>query len=363
MSDRVRVKTEELRKFTVQILNQHGLSENDSQITADVLISADMRGIESHGVARLKRYVDGIKTGIIKIGIEAKTIKETPVSLVIDGCGGMGQPIAYKTMTKCIEKAKSSYICFASIRNSNHYGIAGYYTLMALEHNMIGISLTNSAPLVVPTFARDAVIGTNPISIGIPAGSEKPFLLDMATSTVPRGKLEVYSRKGETIPDSWATDEDGVPTTNVFKVLDNLLNRRGGGLLPLGGGKELTGGHKGYGLGAIVDIFSGALSSGAMGTEVYGKKGAPAEVCHFLGIINPDAFVGLDELKENMDNYINMLKKSERAENEPRIYIAGEKEYEAEEKNRENLTLQNKVYKILNELGEEFKLKLSEVTE
>ncbi len=360
MKDRIYVKTKEHEDFTVRILNKYGKSQNDSQLTAKVLLSADLRGIESHGVARLKRYTDGIKSGIIKINPDIKTIKETPVSLVIDGDGGMGQPITDNAMNRCIEKAKDNMICFASIRNSNHYGIAGYYTLMALEHDMIGISLTNSAPLVVPTFAKDAVTGTNPISIGIPAKSEMPFLLDMATSTVPRGKLEVFSRKEEPIPDSWATDDKGIPTDDAVKVLDNLLNRMGGGLLPLGGGLELTGGHKGYGLSAIVDIFSGIFSGGAVGKDVYGKKGAPPEVAHFVGAINPEAFVGSEEIKQGMDYYIKMLKNSNKAEGQDRIYVAGEKEYEYTEANKIQLSLQSKVFSILNELGAEFGLKLDE---
>jgi len=358
MKDRVYVKTEELEKFTVDVLKAHGLNEKDSRITAAVLLSADRRGIESHGVARLKRYVDGMKSGIIKLDPDVKTIKETPVSLVVDGGGGMGQPIAYNVMKRCIEKAKDGMMCFASVRNSNHYGIAGYYSLMALEEDMIGVSLTNSAPLVVPTFAKDAVVGTNPISIGIPADREKPFLLDMATSTVPRGKLEVYSRKEEPMPDSWATDEKGIPTKDSAQVLDNLLNRKGGGLLPLGGGLEMTGGHKGYGLGAIVDIFSGILSSGAVGKDVYGKKGEPPQVAHFLGAVNPEAFVGGDEVKKNMDAYIRMLKGSNKAAGQDRIYVAGEKEYLADENNSEKLSIQNKVFDILNGIGEEFNLKL-----
>ncbi len=358
MKQRIYVKTKELENFTVTILKNHGLNENDSVITASVLLSADRRGIESHGVARLKRYVDGIRNGIIKLSPKVSTVVETPVSLVVDGGGGMGQPIAYNTMKRCIEKAKNNMICFASVRNSNHYGIAGYYTLMALEKNMIGISLTNSAPLVVPTFAKDAVIGTNPISIGIPADKQRPFLLDMATSTVPRGKLEVYSRTEDPIPDSWATDENGIPTDNSLKVLDNLLNRRGGGLLPLGGGTEMTGGHKGYGLGSVVDIFSGILSSGAFGKNVYGKKGEPPEVAHFLGAINLEAFMGKDEIKKNMDTYIEMLKSSNKADGQDKIFVAGEKEYIANEKNSEKLSIQSKVFDILNELGEEFNIKL-----
>ena len=358
MKQRVYVKTKELEDFTINVLKGHGLNNEDAGITASVLLSADRRGIESHGVARLKRYVDGLKSGIIKLNPDVKTIKETPVSLVVDGGAGMGQPITYNVMKKCMEKAKTSMMCFASIRNSNHYGIAGYYSLMALEEDLIGVSLTNSAPLVVPTFAKDAVVGTNPISIGVPADKQKPFLLDMATSTVPRGKLEVYSRTENPMPDSWATDENGIPTKDSLQVLDNLLNRKGGGLLPLGGGTEMTGGHKGYGLGAIVDIFSGVLSSGAVGKDVYGKKGEPPEVAHFVGAINPEAFMGTDEIKKNMDAYIEMLKGSNKADGQDRIYVAGEKEYIADENNNKKLSIQNKVFDILNELGEEFSLKL-----
>jgi len=360
MEKRITVKNVELKTFVVDVLKNHGLSIENAGITADVLISADRRNIESHGVARLKRYVDGIKTGIIKPECKLDIIRETPVSLVIDGNGGMGQPIAYRTMKKCIEKAKEHFMCFASIRNSNHYGIAGYYTLLALEENMIGISLTNSAPLVVPTFGKDAVVGTNPISIGFPTKNERPFLLDMATSTVPRGKLEVYSRHKAAIPDSWACDETGHPSVAATKVLNNLIARKGGGLLPLGGGTELTSGYKGYGLSAVVDILSGVLSSGTVGTDVYGKEGAPAEVCHFLGVINPETFMGLEELQNNMGYYIQMLKNASKADVQSLIFVAGEKEYEAMENNRVTVSLQDKVFNTLNEIGADLGLILNE---
>ncbi len=352
------VKVAILQEFTVNILNKLGVSPEDAEITSDVLVSADMRGIESHGVARLKRYVDGINSGVILPYSDLEIIKETPVSLVIDGKGGLGQPIAHKVMKMCIKKVKENYMCFASVRNSNHYGIAGYYTKLALDEDLIGISSTNSAPLVVPTNAKDAIIGTNPISIGIPAKNEKPFLLDMATSTVSRGKLEGYARDNKEMPPVWATDESGVPTKNAQKVLDNVLNRSGGGLLPLGGAEELTGGHKGYGLSAIVDIFSGILSSGAVGSDLYKDKNAPSGVCHFLGAINPEAFVGIDEIKHNLDRYMKMLKSAEMVEGKNRVYVAGEKEYELEEKNRSIVSIQNKVFGTLNEIGKIYNLKL-----
>jgi len=360
MSNTVKVNTENLRSFTTKVLKNY-INEKDAKITADILLSADIRGIESHGVARLQRYINGLNDGVILPTAEPKIVKETPVSIVADGKGGMGQPITYKVMEKCIEKAKTNFMCFASIRNSNHYGIAGYYTKMALENNLIGISVTNSAPLVLPTFSSEAVIGTNPISVGIPAKQHKPFLLDMATSTVPRGKLEVYARKENPIPESWATNEHGIPTNDPALVLNNMINRIGGGLLPLGGGGELTGGHKGFGLSAIVDIFSAVLSSGKVGKDVYGEKGKPAGVCHFVGAINPDAFCGIDEISENMDNYIDMLKASRKADGEDYIYVAGEKEYQNEAKNEVVLNLQDKVFNNLNDIGKEFGLQLASI--
>ncbi len=358
MGERVKVVTKELEQFTYEVFKKYGLNDEDAKITTEVLLCADRRGIESHGVARLKRYVDGIKSGMMKTDPDIKTIVETPVSMVVDGDGGMGQIVAYHTMKKCIEKAKDNYMCFASIRNSNHYGIAGYYSMMALEAGMIGISFTNSAPLVVPTFGKNAVLGTNPVSFGIPTQKHKAYVLDMATSTVPRGKLEVKARLEEPIPDTWATDERGEPTTDAQRVLDNLLERKGGGLLPIGGVGMLNGGHKGYGMAAIVDIFSGVLSGGAVGKDVYGKKGQPAEVAHFIGAINPAAFTGLDSIAKKMDYYIDMLTGSEKAPGQDRIYVAGEPEYENADKNKVILTLQDKVFKILNEIGSEFGLEL-----
>jgi LDH2 family malate/lactate/ureidoglycolate dehydrogenase len=361
MTEHVKVATRELEEFVKSVLQRSGLSEEDARISAEVLLYADRRCIESHGVARLERYVIELKTGGILPRAEMRVVHETPVSLLVDGGGGMGQPIGYRTMQRCIEKARTNMICLASVRNSNHYGIAGYYTLMALSENMIGISMTNSAPLVVPTHARDAIIGTNPISMGVPAGREQPFLLDMATATVPRGKLEVKARHNQSMPDCWATDEEGLPSTDAARVLDNLKNRRGGGLLPLGGGTEETGGHKGFGLGVAVEILCGVLSSGEVATDVYGRKNQPSGVAHFLGAINPAAFVGLDEIRENMDHLLGLLKSSPKAAGQTRIFVAGEKEYDCQDCTREKLPLERNVFDTLNRVGEPFGLRLSEI--
>ena len=353
MDEYKRVRIKDLEEFVSSVFMKLGVPEEDAHITADVLIRADRRGIESHGVARLVRYVKGIKDGIMNPRPNIKTVKETPVSLVVNGDAGLGQVVGYKTMKRCIEKAKENSICMATIRNSNHYGIAAYYSLMALEEGLIGISITNSAPLVVPTFGKDAVLGTNPISVAVPGGKEGAYVLDMATSTVPRGKLEVYNRKGKKIPLVWATDEKGNPTDDPSLVLQNLLERRGGGLLPLGGAEEETGGHKGYGLSLLVDIFSGVLSGGSTALDVYGKKGQPPDVCHFFACIDPEIFVTREELERGMDHLFSTLRNSTKREGYDRIYIHGEKEFEKERENTEEVWLYHKVYDNIKEIGKE----------
>lgn len=344
------MNVKKLETFIIQVLQKNNVSERDAQIVSEVLLASDKRGIASHGVARLKRYIDHIQEGVIIPDATLKIIHETPVSLVVDGQGGLGQPIAFDIMNKCIDKASESGMCFASIRNSNHYGIAGFYTQLALKKEFIGISATNSAPLVVPTFSKDAIIGTNPWSIGFP-GTKNHFLLDMATSTVPRGKLEVYARENNEIPLVWATDETGAPTGDPKKVLDNLKQRLGGGLLPLGGGSEETGGHKGYGLSVMVDLLSSGLSQGAMGVTVYEKPKKPSGVCHFLGAIDPDIFCGKENLKQQVDEYIRMLKNARKAKGKETIFVAGEKESLLEKEQKDIVLIQESVFQTLQQIG------------
>jgi len=327
------------------------MSEEDAKITADVLISSDKRGIASHGVARLKRYTDGIKKGVMKPKANFEILKETNNTLLVSGNDGLGQPVTYKVMKLVIEKAKKNNVAFAAIRNSNHYGIAGYYSMMALRENLIGISMTNSFPLVVPTYGKNALLGTNPISVAAPSNKEIPFLLDMATSTVPRGKLEVYDRQGKKIPDFWATDTTGHPTDDPGLVLNNVKNKLGGGLLPLGGATEETGGHKGYGLAMIVEILTGILSGGAFGPFVYGKPNEPANVCHFLGAINIEAFIPLDEFKNALDSLISILHNSEKAEGQQKISIHGEKEFKRENEQKEFVEISDIVLANILEVG------------
>jgi len=358
-SDVVRVNPDRLRDFTRRVFVALGVPDEDSYVTADVLVEADLRGVDSHGVARVRRYVQGIRDGVMLPRPEIRVVHEMAATALIDGGAGLGQPVGVRAMRLAIEKAQAAGAGFVSVRNSNHYGIAGYYAMMALkEGNLIGMSMTNADVLVVPTFGRDAVLGTNPISVAAPSGKERPFVLDMATSTVPRGKLEVYDRLGKPVPIGWATDERGLDTTDAGRVLRNFKSRAGGGLLPLGGAGELLSGHKGYGLALLVDIFCGVLPGAGYATRIYPKtpegKPLPADVGHFFGAWRIDGFRPLEKFQAAMDDIIRLLKGTPRAEGQERIYIHGEKEFEAAERYRaEGVPLVGKVYEDLRAIGGE----------
>jgi len=357
MAEYIRLKVDALREFTINVFNKLGVPLADAEIVAEILTAADQRGIGSHGLQRLSRYVNGLKTGVMKPITDIKVLKETPNTLLISAGDGLGQVAGYNAMKLVIDKALKNNVAFAAVRDSNHYGIAGYYSMMALKHDLIGFSTTNAAILVVPTYGRNAVMGTNPISIAVPAGKERPFVLDMATSTVPRGKLEVYEREGKTMPITWATDELGNPTQDVSRVLANLLDKKGGGLLPLGGAEEEGGGHKGYGLCLTMDILSGLLSGSVFGPNLYAKKDVPAKVSHLFGAIKIDAFIEPALFKSMMDEYINILKNSEKAVGKDRIFIHGEKEFELYEQQKEEVGIYYKVVEELRKIGEEFGVK------
>jgi LDH2 family malate/lactate/ureidoglycolate dehydrogenase len=354
------VTADKLTAFCSGVLERLNVSSADAQITAKVLVEADLRGIDSHGVARLRRYVSGLQQGVMKPNAKPKVVHETLCTATVDGNDGLGQPISHMAMQLAISKARKHHLGFVAVRNSNHFGIAGYYAMKALAEDMIGIATTNSEVLVVPTFARDAGLGTNPIAIAAPANKARPFVLDMSTSTVTRGKLEVYARLGKPIPLNWATDEDGVATDDASRVLHNIAERRGGGLLPLGGASEENGGHKGYGLALAVEIFSAVLSGALYADLVYPKdkrgKPLPSGIGHFFGAMRIDAFRPKDEFKRDMDDLIQRLKRTSKAKGARRIYIHGEKEFEeAERRSKRGIPLNGKVIEdlrsIANEIG------------
>ncbi len=350
-SQQSRIGEKELTHFCEQVFVKLGVPQADARVTSEVLVVADLRGIESHGVARVPRYVNGLREGFMKPTYQGKIVKETRATALIDGGESLGQVTGRKGMELAIRKARETAIGIVTVRNSNHFGIAGYYAMMALDYDLIGMCMTNAAPLVVPTFGRTAVLGTNPISLTAPS-TGLPFVLDMATSVVPRGKVEVYDRQGKSMPFGWAVDETGRGTTDPTRVLNALAKRLGGGLLPLGGEGEEFSGHKGYGLALMVDVLCGALSGAATGLKVDGPQ--KKDVGHFFLALDPSAFRPIEEFKRDMERLAKELKDSPKAQGQNRIYVHGEKSFARMEKYRmEGIPLGAKVVESLKKIGKE----------
>lgn len=338
---------EDLYEFMVQFFLKLNVPLERAQIVADVLQAADLRGVNSHGMIRLHTYYGSrLQKGLIDPLAEPEIVRESIASLSIDGKNTLGQVAAKQAMQLCIEKAQNSGVAMVTVHNSNHYGIAGYYAMMALEHDMIGISLTNAQPLVAPTFGRKRLLGTNPIAVAAPAMDQLPFVLDMATSIVPIGKITVYQKSGEQVPDGWGMDSKGVSTTDPNQVLN------GGALFPLGG-SDLMRGYKGYGLALLVDILSGVLSGASFGQNVgFPGENNNANVGHFFAAMRLDAFRDPEDFKRDLDALFIQLKEAEKAEGQDRIYIHGEKEFELEGKyKQEGVPLLEEVVKNLQEAG------------
>ncbi len=314
-----------LDRFCTDAFGKIGFSAEESRIITDVLLMSDLYGIESHGMQRIVRYHKGIEKGLIDINAKPEIIHQTPVSAVIDAHDSMGQLVGNKAMKMAIEKAKTSGIGIVSVRNSNHYGIAGYYAKMACDAGFIGFSGTNSEAIMVPTFSRLAMIGSNPIAISMPA-DPYPFFFDCSTTVVTRGKLEMYNKAGKPLPDGWALDRNGKPTNNASDVLKNIVEKNGGGIMPLGASEETTGSHKGYGYGMVCEIFSSILSLGT--TSNYCMKGKSG-ICHFFAAINPEIFGDANAIKEHLSAFLAELRNAPKAEGAARIYTHGEKEIEA----------------------------------
>ena len=352
------VWAEPLTQFCQRVFEKLGVPSTDAFTTSEVLLLADLRGIESHGVARLRRYYAGLKNGVMVPRPDVRIVHETPITARIDGGAALGQVAGKRGMSLAIQKAKKNGVGFVVVGNSNHYGIAAYYSMMALQHDLIGLSLTNSDCYVVPTFGRDVLLGTNPISVTVPALKERPFVLDMSTAVATLGKVEVYNRMGKKLPHGWATDEKGQSCDDPGRVLNNIRRKAGGGLLPLGGAGEEFGGHKGYGLDLLVDILSGVLPGSAYLNLLYPKtaegKPLPSLVGHFFGAMRIDYFRPAEEFRKDMDDLIRRLKNSRKAEGQDRIYVHGEKEFELEEKyRRDGIPLYCKVYDDLKAIGAE----------
>lgn len=348
-----------LYRFTFDMLTKIGCTESDAKIATEVLLSADLRGVDSHGVARLSGYVRLWEKGRINATPNVRVTYETPSTAVVDGDSGLGLVVAPFAMKVAIEKAKNVGTGWVSVKNSNHYGIAGYHAMLALEHDMIGISLTNASPLVSTTFSKERLLGTNPISVAIPANEEPAFVADMATTTAANGKLEILQRKGLDTPTGWVQDKEGNPTISANGVKD------GGALLPLGGDRE-HGSHKGYALGAIVDIFSAVLSGANYGPWVPPFVAfldplpnlVGEGIGHFFGAMRVDAFRPADEFKSHMDNWIRRFSSAEPTPGNEKVLIPGDPERELEAVRRiDGIPLLDPVVKDLTQLGERFGVK------
>lgn len=342
--------------FTFSVFKAIGCSDEHATTATKALISADLRGIDSHGVARLSGYVRLWDVKRVNATPAITVIHETPSTAVIDGDSGLGLVIAPFAMKVAIEKAKQVGTGWVSVQNSNHFGIAAHHAMMALEHDMIGVAMTNASPLVAPTFSIDKMLGTNPICVAAPAGNEPPFVADLATTTAANGKLEILQRKKIVAPVGWVQDSEGHSSTDA-----NIL-KKGGALLPLGGDRE-HGSHKGYSLGAIVDLFS-ALLSGAnyapwvppfpayvpMPAQQPGKG-----IGHFLGAMRVDAFRPAAEYKQHMDNWIGGFRKAKPMPGQEKVLVPGDPEREFETERLANgIPLLDTVVNDLKELGNRF---------
>lgn len=342
----------ELTEFCRDVFLALGLSSSEAEDSATILVDADARGIASHGVSRLKRYVNGIRKGVMISGVSPTVIRDTPISLVLDANGAMGLSLSRNTMDTVIRRASEHGVCFASVRNSNHFGIAGFYAEMAARHDMIGIGMTNTAALGVPTFARDAYFGTNPIAVAVPASGGRIFCLDMATTAVTRGKIETYEREGKDIPLGWAVDTTGHGTIDAARLLEDMLYQRGGGIMPLGGEGEEHAGYKGYGLAVVVDIMTALLSGGTFGKSVMDSAATSARVCHFFGAVRLDLFRNPEAFKADMGRMMDELNSMRPAEGSSRVYYAGQKEHEAEERSwQEGIPVTERLNDELCEIG------------
>jgi len=339
-----------IEQFMVDVFIELGVPIEDAEICAEVLITSDKRGIDSHGVNRLKpMYYDRIKAGIQYPDAKYEIMRETSTTAVIEGNRGMGHVTAKHSMELAIEKAKEHGMGMVVVRNSTHYGIAGYYVLMAVEAGMIGITGTNARPSVSPTYGVEPMLGTNPLTFGMPTDEDFPFVIDSATSIIQRGKVEVHARSGEPIPPGLVIDSNGDYLTDPDEILEKILQKEAS-FLPIGGKAE-TGGYKGYGYSAVVEILSSALQGGAFLQAITGVN-----VGHFFMAIDVEAFTDLSSFKKTTGDILRALRNSKRMPGEPRIYTAGEKEHLAwlERKDRGvplNKSLQDELVQMRDELG------------
>jgi LDH2 family malate/lactate/ureidoglycolate dehydrogenase len=348
-----------LRTFTQNIFLAIGCSQEHAELAADVLLKSDLRGIDSHGVARLSGYVRLWEKQRINPTPNIRVVHETATTATVDGDAGLGLVVAPFAMQVAIQKAETYGSGWVSVKNSNHFGIAGYHALMAVEKDMIGFAMTNASPLVAPTFANERMLGTNPMCYAFPAGKYPPVIVDMATSAAANGKLEIAQRSGKPVPEGWIQDTEGNFTTDPHAL------KTGGSLLPLGSDRE-HGSHKGFGLSATVDILSGVLSGANYGPWVppfvafmEPSANPPGQgIGHFVGAMRVDGFRPVDEFKANLDNWVERFKAAQTVDPNQKVIIPGEPELEAEQDRKLNgIPLVQAVVDDLNLLAKRFGVK------
>lgn len=331
MADRI-IPAPALRAYMECVFKAEGFSCRDAARIADVLMQADLFGIESHGAQRMMYYHQNIMSGSVNVNAEIEVVRETPVSALLDGHFAMGQLCGAKAMEMAIHKAKQSGVGMVCVRNSSHYGIAGYYPLMAVHEGLCAFSMTNTGPIMVPTFGREMMLGTNPIAFSMPA-DPVPFWFDASTTVVTLGKVEVHAKRGKPMPEGWTIDADGESRTDADAANRGILAGGMGGILPLGGAGETHSGHKGYGLAIMVEALTGVLAQGLLCPEMQGAHGD--HTSHFFLAFDPAMFGDPQDIRARMSQYLEMLRNSEKLPGASRIYTPGEKAFAAQAKRLE----------------------------
>jgi L-2-hydroxycarboxylate dehydrogenase (NAD+) len=354
VSDLQRFPAASLSDFVDQALQRMDVPPDDARLAAKILVEADLMGIESHGVAHLMvhpSYVLGFRQGLVNPRPNIRVVHETPSTALVDGDSGLGAVVGYRAMSIAIQKAEECGTGMVAVTRSRHYGAAGYYALMAVPHDMIGLATTNSPPLVAPTFGRGRMLGTNPIAVAAPVASGHPFLLDMATSAAAHGKFEIARKEGKPIPPTWGADEEGNPSTDIARIMSK------GWLLPLGSTPEAAS-YKGYDLAMVVDILCGVLPGLGYSLQIdYIKH----EVGHFFGALRVDGFRPVDEFKAMMDEMLQAFRNAPTVAGEERVLVAGQREFEArEERLAKGIPLHPPVVAMLERLANEVGLTMPE---
>ena len=351
--EQIKFKVDKLKNFCENVFVKLGFTPDNADIITDNLITADLYGIKSHGLQRLMRYYNGLKKNSIHVDAKPEIVFETPISAVIDGHSGMGQVIASFANNLAIEKAKKVGMAFVTVRNSNHYGIAGYYTKKACDEGMIAFSMTNTESIAVHTNSSQALLGSNPIAFAMPA-EPYPFWFDAATTVVPRGKLEVYNKAEKPLEQGWAIGETGEVSTDAAHVLHCIADKVGtGGILTLGGNTEAMGSHKGYGFSMICELLTSITSFGATSNHHVRKENQGAGSCHAFIVINPEIFGDTQEMKKNLSVFLQELRDAKRVDENIPIYTHGEKEFVRYEENmKSGIDIDAKTLQEMIEIGD-----------